>query len=58
MSEGFRWDDLRRWRSMDQLVNTPYQVEGFKLWGEMKTGTQAFITKAMVKVLRMFPHRL
>ncbi|MDU0239169.1 RagB/SusD family nutrient uptake outer membrane protein, partial [Phocaeicola vulgatus] len=36
MSEGFRWDDLRRWRSMDQLVNTPYQVEGFKLWGEMK----------------------
>lgn len=36
MSEGFRWDDLRRWRSMDQLMEKPYQVEGFKLWGEMK----------------------
>ncbi|GAE23694.1 RagB/SusD family nutrient uptake outer membrane protein [Bacteroides pyogenes] len=36
MSEGFRWDDLRRWRSMDQLIKQPYQVEGFKLWGKMK----------------------
>ena len=36
MSEGFRWDDLRRWRSMDQLINQKYIVEGFKLWGEMQ----------------------
>lgn len=36
MSEGKRWDDLRRWRSMDQLVSSDYQVEGFKLWGEMQ----------------------
>lgn len=36
MSEGFRWDDLRRWRSLDQLKTNAYQVEGFKLWGEMK----------------------
>ena len=33
ISEGFRHDDLRRWRSMDQLIDTPYQPEGFKLWG-------------------------
>ncbi|MDY3070237.1 MAG: RagB/SusD family nutrient uptake outer membrane protein [Parabacteroides sp.] len=37
MSEGFRWDDLRRWRSMDQIINNKFVVEGFKLWGEMKT---------------------
>lgn len=36
MSEGFRWDDLRRWRSMDQLIGNKYIVEGFKLWGEMQ----------------------
>ncbi|MDR2969239.1 MAG: RagB/SusD family nutrient uptake outer membrane protein [Tannerellaceae bacterium] len=35
MSEGFRWDDLRRWRSMDQLTTNHYIVEGFKLWGSM-----------------------
>lgn len=36
MSEGFRWDDLRRWRAMDQLIDKKFIVEGFKLWGEMK----------------------
>lgn len=36
MSEGFRWDDLRRWRAMDQLITNKYIVEGFKLWGPMK----------------------
>lgn len=36
ISEGMRWDDLRRWRSMDQLISNNYQVEGFKIWGEMK----------------------
>lgn len=34
MGEGFRGDDLRRWRSMDQLMTTPYFVEGIKLWGD------------------------
>lgn len=34
MGEGFRWDDLRRWRSMDQLMETPYFVEGIKVWGD------------------------
>lgn len=36
VAEGFRYDDLRRWRSMDQLKVTPYIIEGFKLWGPMK----------------------
>lgn len=31
MSEGFRWNDLKRWRSLDQVQN--YQVEGFNIWG-------------------------
>lgn len=34
--EGYRRMDLRRWRSMDQLVSNPYHMEGFKLWGPMK----------------------
>lgn len=28
--------DLKRWRSMDQIKNNPYIVEGFKVWGAMK----------------------
>ncbi len=31
-SDGFRDFDLRRWRSKDQMINTPYHVEGFKLF--------------------------
>lgn len=36
MAEGLRLMDLKRWRSMDQLINTPVHFEGFKLWGPMK----------------------
>jgi starch-binding outer membrane protein, SusD/RagB family len=36
MDEGFRNMDIRRWRSMDQMISTPYHIEGFKLWGPMK----------------------
>lgn len=32
LSEGFRWDDLCRWRAMDQLKQQPYKPEGFHLW--------------------------
>lgn len=32
LSEGFRYNDLRRWRSMDQLLTSKYHIEGFKLW--------------------------
>lgn len=36
MAEGLRNMDLRRWRAMDQMITTPYHIEGIKLWGEMK----------------------
>jgi hypothetical protein len=36
MAEGFRKMDLYRWRAMDQLIATPYHIEGFKLWGPMQ----------------------
>lgn len=32
-AEGFRYNDLRRWCAMDQLITTPYQIEGIKYWG-------------------------
>ena len=32
LAEGFRYDDLRRWRALDQLTTTPYIIEGFNLW--------------------------
>ena len=33
IAEGLRYMDLCRWCSMDQLVNNPYHIEGFHLWG-------------------------
>lgn len=32
MAEGLRYLDLRRWRSMDQLINNPCHLEGMHLW--------------------------
>lgn len=32
MAEGLRWMDLIRWRSLDQMKNEFYIVEGFHLW--------------------------
>ncbi|MDO4165058.1 MAG: RagB/SusD family nutrient uptake outer membrane protein [Bacteroides sp.] len=32
MAEGLRWMDLIRWRSLDQLMDEYYHVEGFHLW--------------------------
>ena len=34
-AEAYRWDDLKRWRSMDQMVNLPYRVEGMLYWGSV-----------------------
>ncbi|MEG1660336.1 MAG: RagB/SusD family nutrient uptake outer membrane protein, partial [Bacteroides sp.] len=31
VEEGFRMDDLKRWRALDQVKN--YQIEGVNLWG-------------------------
>ena len=36
MAEGLRYMDIKRWRALDQLITTPYHIEGFKLWGPMK----------------------
>lgn len=36
MAEAQRESDLRRWRAMDQLINTPYVIEGYKVWGPMQ----------------------
>jgi hypothetical protein len=36
IGEGLRFMDLRRWRALDQMIDTPYHIEGFKLWGPMK----------------------
>ena len=33
MAEGLRNMDILRWRAMDQMINLPYHIEGFKLWG-------------------------
>ncbi len=32
MAEGFRNMDVRRWRSMDQMIDRPYHVLGINLW--------------------------
>ncbi|MBN2762147.1 MAG: RagB/SusD family nutrient uptake outer membrane protein, partial [Bacteroidales bacterium] len=37
MVEGMRFMDLIRWRAMDQMISTPYHIEGFKLWGPMQS---------------------
>jgi len=36
LAEGLRMMDLRRWRSLDQLVGKPRHFEGFKIWGPMQ----------------------
>lgn len=34
IGEGMRLDDLRRWRSLDQITaSNPYKIEGMKYWG-------------------------
>ena len=33
IGESLRWDDLRRWAALDQMITTPYIIEGIKYWG-------------------------
>lgn len=33
MAEGLRDMDLHRWRAMDQMITTPYHIEGINFWG-------------------------
>lgn len=32
MAEALRWMDLERWRSLDQLIQHPYHIEGIRIW--------------------------
>lgn len=32
IGEGMRWDDLMRWRAMDQLLTTKFIPEGYNFW--------------------------
>ncbi len=32
MAESLRWMDLIRWRSLDQLIEHPYHIEGIHIW--------------------------
>lgn len=38
MAEGLRWMDLCRWRSLDQLITTPYHIEGMHLYNTPMEG--------------------
>ena len=35
MAEGFRPDDVRRWRAMDQMIDVPYHPLGVNLWASL-----------------------
>ena len=37
IAESFRMDDLRRWAALDQMIQTPYIIEGMKFWGTVYT---------------------
>lgn len=39
MAEGFRPMDVRRWRSMDQMIDKPYHVLGINLWENADLGS-------------------
>ena len=34
ISEGMRWDDLKKWRSWDPAITGHYMLEGMNLWDE------------------------
>lgn len=36
IGEGFRWNDLQRWRACDQVKN--YHIEGMRYWGSVYEG--------------------
>lgn len=36
MAEGLRYMDLKRWKALDQLAESPYMIEGIKIWGPMQ----------------------
>lgn len=45
MAEALRYMDLKRWKAMDQLQETAYHFDGFKLWGPMQEWYPASMLK-------------
>ncbi len=37
LAEGLRFMDLCRWRAMDQMITTPYHIEGIHIWNTPMT---------------------
>ena len=48
MAEGFRAFDLRRWRSMDQMITTPWHPLGVNLWDQLANNPD-FLAKNALK---------
>lgn len=44
MAEGFRPDDVRRWRAMDQMITEPWHPLGANLWDQLATN-QGFLDR-------------
>lgn len=49
IGEGLRFMDLKRWRSMDQMIEIPYFIEGMKIWGEMQKWYEDSNGKSILK---------
>lgn len=52
MAEGLRWMDLIRWRSLDQLKDHPYHIEGIHIWN---TPMEEWYTDATTKKSTLVP---
>lgn len=49
--EAMRWDDLKRWRALDQIQDHPYQIEGIRYWGsKYQTESSTWPTPVVVDV--------
>ncbi|MCH5319817.1 MAG: RagB/SusD family nutrient uptake outer membrane protein [Paramuribaculum sp.] len=50
IGESLRWDDLRRWAALDQMIQTPYIIEGIKFWGTVYTDPSSplFLTAEVI----------
>lgn len=44
MAEGYRWDDLVRWRSLDQMCTKGFKVEGCHIWNQNDEMIKYFAT--------------
>lgn len=40
MGEGLRWADIHRWRSMDQMIQTPWHPLGVNLWDNLAQNSE------------------